>query len=287
MYLPYVEYGAILRLLWPTRIPPAGTGTRPAVRATPTPSDPLVPPPGLRATPTPSDPLVPPPGLLPARCLLLLSARAKYVTPAVTPSGFPCQPQTRGMLATCDIVIRGGTVVDGTGVPPYIADVAVKDGTIVEVGPTLTIQGDREVDATGKYVTPGWVDPHTHYDAQVMWDPMVSPSSANGVTTVVMGNCAVGIAPCQEPLRGFVTDLCDAIEDIPAKSIDSLESFWEWETFPEYMAVMEQRAFACDVGVLVGHAAVRTWVLGARANASDLCARPLLLPSPLHPPCRG
>jgi N-acyl-D-amino-acid deacylase len=151
-----------------------------------------------------------------------------------------------------------------------VADVAVKGGRIVEVGPHLAIKGAREVDAAGKHVTPGWVDPHTHYDAQVMWDPMVSPSSANGVTTVVMGNCAVGIAPCQQPLRGFVTDLCDAIEDIPSKAIESLEDFWQWETFPEYMAVMEEHSFACDVGVLVGHAAVRTWVLGARANASDL-----------------
>ena len=168
-----------------------------------------------------------------------------------------------------DLVIRGGTIVDGTGAPPYVGDVAVTGGKITAVGPSLSVSGVREINASGKHVTPGWIDPHTHYDAQVMWDPMVSPSSANGVTTVVMGNCAVGIAPCQKPLRGFVTDLCDAIEDIPAASIDSLDDFWQWETFPEYMAEMDKRRFACDVGVLVGHAGVRTWVLGAKANASD------------------
>ena len=103
-----------------------------------------------------------------------------------------------------------------------------------------------------------------------MWDPMITPSANNGVTTVVMGNCAVGLAPCPKSLRGFVTDLCDAIEDIPAAAINSLEHFWQWETFPEYMAHMETLEFACDVGVLVGHAGVRTWVLGAKANASDI-----------------
>jgi N-acyl-D-aspartate/D-glutamate deacylase len=169
-----------------------------------------------------------------------------------------------------DIVIRNGLIVDGTGAPAYIGDVAVKDGKILAVGLNLKVKGAREVDATRKHVVPGWVDPHTHYDAQVMWDPMVSPSAANGVTTVVMGNCAVGIAPCPKPLRKFVTDLADAIEDIPAEAIGAVKDFWQWETFPEYMAVMELRQFACDVGVLVGHSAVRTWVLGARANAADI-----------------
>ena len=90
---------------------------------------------------------------------------------------------------SADYVIRGGTIVDGTGRPPYVGDVAVTGGKISAVGPELAVTGAHEVQANGKHVTPGWVDPHTHYDAQVMWDPMVSPSSANGVTTVVMGNC--------------------------------------------------------------------------------------------------
>lgn len=167
-------------------------------------------------------------------------------------------------------VIRNGTIVDGTGAPAYVGDVAIKDGLILEVGENLAVKGAREVDATGKHVSPGWVDPHTHYDAQVMWDPMVTPSADNGVTTVIMGNCAVGLAPCPKPLRGFMTDLCDAIEDIPAPAINSLENFWQWETFPEYMAVMETKSFACDVGVLVGHAGIRTWVMGAKSNASDI-----------------
>ena len=92
----------------------------------------------------------------------------------------------------------------------------------------------------------------------------------NGVTTVIMGNCAVGLAPCPKALRGFMTDLLDAIEDIPAPAINSLENFWQWETFPEYMAEMDTKSFACDVGVLVGHAAIRSWVMGAKANASDI-----------------
>ena len=95
-------------------------------------------------------------------------------------------------------VIRNGIIVDGTGAPSYVGDVAIKDGLILEVGAALAVKGAREVDATGKHVTPGWVDPHTHYDAQVMWDPMVTPSADNGVTTVIMGNCAVGLA-CVAP----------------------------------------------------------------------------------------
>lgn len=169
-----------------------------------------------------------------------------------------------------DIVIRNGLIVDGTGAAPFVGDVAIKDGRIAAVGPSLGIKGAREVDATNKHVTPGWVDAHTHYDAQVMWDPMVSPSAGNGVTTVVMGNCALSIAPCPRKLRGFVTDLCDAIEDIPAAAINAVEDFWQWETFPEYMSVMAKKQFACDVGVLIGHGALRTWVLGARANAADI-----------------
>ena len=126
-----------------------------------------------------------------------------------------------------DLVIRNGTIVDGTGGVPYVGDVAIKDGLILAAGPSLSVKGAREVDATGKHVVPGWIDPHTHYDAQVMWDPMVSPSASNGVTTVVMGNCAVGIAPCPKPLRGFVTDLADAIEDIPADAINAVDNFWQ------------------------------------------------------------
>jgi N-acyl-D-aspartate/D-glutamate deacylase len=169
-----------------------------------------------------------------------------------------------------DIVIRNGTIVDGTGAPAYVGDVAIRDGLILDVGVNLVVKGTLEIDASGKHVTPGWVDPHTHYDAHAMWDPTLNPSTGSGVTTVVCGNCAVGLAPCPKPLRTFATDLLEAIEDIPAASINSLEGFYQWETFPEYMAHMETKSFACDIGVLVGHASIRSWVMGTQANASDV-----------------
>jgi len=109
---------------------------------------------------------------------------------------------------------------------------------------------------------------HTHFDAQMLWDPYFSPSTSNGVTTLVIGNCAVGLAPCPKDMRDYLIDVCDAVENFPALSIkDAVD--WEWETFPEYMAALDKRSFACDVGVLVGHTAVRTWVMGPRANLSD------------------
>ena len=169
----------------------------------------------------------------------------------------------------CDTIIKNGTIVDGTGSKPFIGDIAIHNGKIMDIGKNLTISAANVVDATGLTVTPGWVDPHTHYDAQVMWDEYLTPSAPSGVTTLVMGNCAVGLAPCQKPMRQFVTDLCDSIEDIPADVLTHSVG-WNWETFPEYMNVMEKKALVCDVGILVGHSAVRSWVLGSRVNASDI-----------------
>ena len=169
----------------------------------------------------------------------------------------------------CDILIKNGTIIDGTGSKPYIGDIAITNGVIEQVGMNLNISAaGKVIDATGLTVTPGWVDPHTHYDAQVMWDEYLTPSAPAGVTTLVMGNCAVGLAPCQKPMRQFVTDICDSIEDIPSRCITEAVN-WEWETFPEYMAYMENKQFACDVGVLVGHGGVRSWVLGSKVNMSD------------------
>ena len=130
----------------------------------------------------------------------------------------------------------------------------------MDIGKNLTISAANVVDATGLTVTPGWVDPHTHYDAQVMWDEYLTPSAPSGVTTLVMGNCAVGLAPCRNFLRQFVTDLCDSIEDIPADVLTHSVG-WNWETFPEYMNVMEKKALVCDVGILVGHSC--STILGA------------------------
>merc|ERR1719265_955715 len=137
------------------------------------------------------------------------------------------------------LVIRGGTVVDGTGAPPFVADVAVAGRQIMAVGKDLKIKGEREVDARGLIVTPGWIDPHVHYDAQIMWDPYLTPSTGNGVTTVVMGNCGVGLAPVPEKMRNFLVDIAESVEDIPGAAIHSALR-WDWETYPEYLAVLEK-----------------------------------------------
>jgi len=158
--------------------------------------------------------------------------------------------------------------VDGTGAVPRVADVAVTGGEITAVGTDLRLRGRREVDCHGLVVAPGWVDAHTHFDGQVTWDPYLTPSSAGGVTTCIMGNCGIGFAPCQATMRNFLVDLMDAVEDIPGSALHE-GIRWEWETFPEYLASLERQPLACDVGVLIAHAPVRTWVLGRRANLSD------------------
>jgi N-acyl-D-aspartate/D-glutamate deacylase len=130
------------------------------------------------------------------------------------------------------VVIRGGTVVDGTGAEPYVADIAIDGETIKAIGKDLKVAGSpREVAAHGLMVTPGWIDVHTHYDAQVTWDPMLSPSANSGVTTAIMGNCGVGFAPCQKELREFLVSLMEAVEDSPGTALN-LGIKWEWETFP-------------------------------------------------------
>src|SRR3954468_3264376 len=132
-----------------------------------------------------------------------------------------------------DIVIRGGTVVDGTGASPRTADVAVDDGVITEVGRGED-GGRRDLDADGLLVTPGWVDIHTHYDGQVTWDPDVTPSSWHGVTTVVMGNCGVGFAPVRPESHDFLIELMEGVEDIPGTALhEGID--WRWETFPQYL----------------------------------------------------
>eukprot|EP00747_Dinoflagellata_sp_TGD_P207901 gnl/TRDRNA2_/TRDRNA2_81434_c0_seq1.p1 gnl/TRDRNA2_/TRDRNA2_81434_c0~~gnl/TRDRNA2_/TRDRNA2_81434_c0_seq1.p1 ORF type:complete len:667 (+),score=132.98 gnl/TRDRNA2_/TRDRNA2_81434_c0_seq1:77-2077(+) len=171
-------------------------------------------------------------------------------------------------MAQANLIIRGGTIVDGTGAKPFVADIAICGREITAVGKDLPMKGDREVDARGLLVAPGWVDPHTHYDAQMLWDPYFSPSTNNGVSTLVIGNCGVGIAPCHPSTREHIIDVCDAVENIPSASIKEAVKF-DWETFPEYLQVLEKLPLACDVGVLVGHTSVRYWVMGARANMPD------------------
>jgi len=163
-----------------------------------------------------------------------------------------------------DLIIRNGTVIDGTGGPAFKGDVAIEGHRIVEVG-DVTGTGKRELNAAGMIVTPGWVDIHTHYDGQATWDPILAPSSWHGVTTAVMGNCGVGFAPVRPNERQFLIELMEGVEDVPgaalAEGID-----WQWETFPEYLDAIEGKRRAIDVGAHVPHGAVRAYVLGQRCN---------------------
>ena len=140
-----------------------------------------------------------------------------------------------------ELVIRGGTLVDGTGAPPRAADVAVDDGTITEVAAPGALDdagARRRVDADGLLVTPGFVDLHTHYDGQVTWDPLLTPSCWHGVTTVVMGNCGVGFAPVRPGQEDWLIQLMEGVEDIPGTALNEGIT-WGWETFPEYLDVLD------------------------------------------------
>jgi N-acyl-D-aspartate/D-glutamate deacylase len=177
-------------------------------------------------------------------------------------------------MSTYDLVIRGGLVVDGEGSAPYTADVAVRDGVIVEVG---KVQGSttREVHADGALVTPGFVDIHTHYDGQATWDGSLNPSSWHGVTTVLMGNCGVGFAPVKPKNHHRLIQLMEGVEDIPGTAL-SIGLTWQWESFPEYLDYLQGRTFDLDVATQLPHAALRVEVMGERginrepANAADV-----------------
>jgi len=165
-------------------------------------------------------------------------------------------------MAEFDLVIRGGTVVDGSGGAPFEADVAVKDGRIAVVG-KVAGRGAEEIDAKGKIVTPGFVDVHTHYDGQVTWENRIAPSSGHGVTTVMMGNCGVGFAPCRPDEHDQLIRLMEGVEDIPG--IVMREGIpWNWESFPEYFDRLAERQYDADIAGLVPHAALRVYVMGQR-----------------------
>ena len=161
-----------------------------------------------------------------------------------------------------DLVIRGGTVVDGAGAGRFVADVAIDGGLITAIGPSLG-KGREEIDATGKVVAPGWVDVHTHYDGQATWDQEMAPSSWHGVTTVVMGNCGVGFAPAKRDKHDWLIALMEGVEDIPGTALAEGMS-WNWETFPEYLDELERLPRTVDVGTHIPHGAVRAYVMGER-----------------------
>ena len=164
-------------------------------------------------------------------------------------------------------MIRGGTIADGRGGELFEADVAIKDGRIAEVG-KVSAKGTEEIDARGKLVAPGFVDVHTHYDGQVTWSQDITPSSQNGVTTAIMGNCGVGFAPCRPDDHFRLIQLMEGVEDIP-EPVLSAGIPWAWESFPDYMDWLSKRNFDIDIGAQLPHAALRVYVMGERGARRD------------------
>ena len=161
---------------------------------------------------------------------------------------------------TYDLLIRNGTVIDGTGAPRYHADVAVKNGRIAEIG-KVRDGAARTIDVAGCVVAPGFIDPHTHYDAQICWDPAVSPSLWHGVTSVVMGNCGVGIAPCRPEAREIATRDLVNVEAIPFEVLNQGIT-WDWVTFPEFLAAADKRGSALNLGFIAPLTPFRHYVMG-------------------------
>ncbi len=166
-----------------------------------------------------------------------------------------------------DLVIRGGQVIDGTGTPARRADIAIDNGIITEVG-DVKASGREEIDAAGALVAPGFVDIHTHYDGQVIWDPDISPSSWHGVTTIVMGNCGVGFAPVRPDRHDFLISVMEGVEDIPGAALSEGVTF-DWETFPEYLDAVEALPHSIDIGAQMPHSALRVYVMGDRGRDHD------------------
>jgi N-acyl-D-aspartate/D-glutamate deacylase len=166
-----------------------------------------------------------------------------------------------------DLVIKGGTVVDGTGAAARTADVAITDGLVTEVG-KVDGAARETLDADGLLVTPGVVDVHTHFDGQLTWDEMLTPTCWHGVTTVVVGNCGVGFAPAKREKHDWLIGLMEGVEDIPGAAL-STGIQWEWETFPEYLDTVERKKLVLDVGTQVPHGAVRAYVMGERGAKNE------------------
>jgi N-acyl-D-aspartate/D-glutamate deacylase len=170
-------------------------------------------------------------------------------------------------MADYDLIIRGGTVHDGAGGAPRVADVAVRDGRIAAIG-EIRGTGREEIDARGLLVTPGFVDVHTHYDGQSTWENRLAPSSGHGVTSVVMGNCGVGFAPCRPHQRDLLVKVMEGVEDVP--EVVMTEGLpWNWETFPEYLDALDARHYDIDIAAQLPHSALRVYVMGERAATHE------------------
>src|SRR5580693_5728806 len=169
-----------------------------------------------------------------------------------------------------DILIRGGLVVDGSGAPGYAADVAVKDGRIAAIGPRLAGEARRTVEADGRVVAPGFIDPHTHFDVQLLWDGAARPALEHGITSIVPGNCSLSLAPLKAADRKRLVGMFQQIEELPPEAF-TIAFDWTWEDFAGYRAALE-KSLSINVAPLVGHSVIRLWVMGA--DAQERAARP-------------
>ena len=170
-----------------------------------------------------------------------------------------------------DLIIKNGTLVDGTGSKSKPGNIAIKNGIIAAVG-NFSGKANEVIDATNLVVTPGFVDIHTHYDGQAIWDSQLKPSSIHGVTTVVMGNCGVGFAPCKPEDRVKLVELMEGVEDIPAPVMHEGLN-WQWETFEEYIKALEKNKLDIDICALLPHAALRVYVMGERAIKHEVATK--------------
>jgi N-acyl-D-amino-acid deacylase len=174
-----------------------------------------------------------------------------------------------------DLIVKNGTVIDGSGLPRYRADVGVKNGKIVEIG-RIRAPAEKVIDAEGQIVSPGFIDGHTHMDAQVAWDPLGSCSCWHGVTSVVMGNCGFALAPCKPADREWFARCLTAVEDIPTEAMMAGID-WTWETFPEYLANVERLPKGLNYGMYIGHSALRMYAMGKRALSEKATGDDLLM----------
>ncbi|HEY4332904.1 MAG TPA: amidohydrolase family protein, partial [Ilumatobacteraceae bacterium] len=171
-----------------------------------------------------------------------------------------------------DLVIRNARLIDGSGSPERASDVSIVDGLIEAIEPAGTASttgAARVIDAADRLLTPGWVDVHTHYDAQVSWDPWLTPSSWHGVTTIVMGNCGVGFAPAASDRHEWLIELMEGVEDIPGSAMTEGIT-WEWNTFPQYLEAIERGPHVLDIGTQIAHGPLRAYVMGERGATNDV-----------------